>query len=58
MFTKWRRGMKEHWEDSEPRLSVGSGMKTERKLGRAWEDPDVWRFGEQLGLGGWWVVVW
>lgn len=50
--------MKEHWEDSEPRLSVGSGMKTERKLGRAWEDPDVWRFGEQLGLGGWWVVVW
>lgn len=44
--------MKEHWKDSEPRLSVGSGMKTERKLGRVWEDPDVWSFGEQLGLVG------
>ena len=57
MFPKWRREMKECWEDSEPRLSVGSEMKAERKHGRTWEDPDVWTFGEQLGLVRKWVVV-
>lgn len=50
--------MKELSEDSEPRLSVGSGRKAQRRLARVWEGPSVGMFGEQLGLVAWWVLVW
>ena len=47
--------MKDLSENSEPRLSMGSGMKAQRNLGRVWEGPNVGMFGELLGLV-WWVV--
>lgn len=50
--------MKELSEDSESRLSVGSGRKAQRRLGRVWEGPNMGMFGEQLGLVVWWVLVW
>lgn len=58
MFAEQRRGMKEWWGDSKPRLSVGPENKAEKKLDRMWKGPDTWIFGEQLGIVGLWVVVW
>lgn len=57
MLAKQRRGMKECWEELSLECQWGLRSKL-REDYRMWEGSDVWISGEQLGVVGWWVVVW